>query len=68
MRFHVTQPDTMTDETVPLQSYVRARKRCVELLTEVERLRAALATCRELRSLDADEIDRLVAALKDTTP
>jgi len=63
----------MTGETVPLQSYVRVRKRCGELLAEVNRLKAALATCRELRSFDADEIDRLRklvprAALKETAP
>lgn len=46
--------------------HLRAYARRLE--AEIKRLRAALATCRKLRSLDADEIDRLRAALKDTTP
>jgi len=33
----------MSEQLVPLQSYLRANERCVELLAQVERLTAALA-------------------------
>jgi hypothetical protein len=39
------------------------REREQHQLDEIERLLAALETCRELRQFDADEINRLRAAL-----